>query len=68
MKVTMRESVLNYLSSTGQTCTATVLSQVLNLNLASLSSVLKKMTDEQELQRVDGHGPRGGYGYAVRNS
>lgn len=69
MKLTMRESVLIYLSSsTSEPHTATQLAKILNVNLASLSSVLKKMTDDDELQRVDGHGPRGGYGYVVRNS
>jgi predicted transcriptional regulator len=63
MKLTMRESVLNHLTS--EPYTASHLAKVLNLKLSSLSSILKKMIDDQELQRVDNIGPRGGYGYCL---
>lgn len=66
MKLTMREAVLHYLLTSNATCTATFLAKELNFKLSSLSSILKKMTDDQSLRRFVGQGPRGGYGYAAR--
>jgi len=36
------------------------------VKLSSLSSVLKRMYDAGELERIDGVGPRGGFGYRVK--
>lgn len=36
--------------------------------LSSLSSLLKKMTDENVLERIENYGPRGGYGYRLRQT
>jgi hypothetical protein len=36
--------------------------------LSSLSGTLKRMYDAGELCRVDGYGPRGGYGYLVNHT
>lgn len=35
------------------------------IKLSSLSGILKRMYDAGELHRIDGWGPRGGYGYRV---
>lgn len=65
MILSIRQRVIDFLTN-GDTCTATELHKQLNIDLSSLSSVLKKMTDEGVLDRFDGHGPRGGYGYVLR--
>jgi hypothetical protein len=62
----------------GSPCTAADIYHVLNVEsgigpnesvkLSSLSGTLKKMYDAGELLRVDGWGPRGGYGYLVNHA
>lgn len=37
-----------------------------NIKLSSLSSVLKKMTDEGTIDRIKNFGPRKGYGYLIK--
>lgn len=37
-----------------------------NVKLSSLSSVLKRMYDADELERIEGFGSRGGYGYRLK--
>lgn len=47
--------------------TATEISQLLDIDLASLSSLLKKMCDDPKgIYRIANYGPRGGYGYYGR--
>lgn len=41
-------------------------SDFVGVELSSVSSALKKMYDAGELERLDGIGPRGGFGYRVK--
>jgi len=72
--MTLREKISNALEALQTpSITASSLCQFLNLDestvkLASLSSVLKKMVDERKLVRFENLGPRGGYGYALREN
>jgi DNA-binding IclR family transcriptional regulator len=43
--------------------TATEIAARLQLPLASVSGLLKRMVDERTLKRASGWGARGGYGY-----
>lgn len=66
-KPTIRELILKYVKPKGKLTARDIQSLVEfsgeKVALASLSSLLKKMCDEGELIREDGHGPRGGHGY-----
>lgn len=68
--MTIRIAILRFLQMTGDTHTAADLWSSLNtefdVKLTSLSSTLKKMYDAGELERFEGIGPRGGYGYRVK--
>jgi len=71
MKFTIQERILNFLLLTGQPSTAVEIHRSLDsseqpVKLSSLSSVLKKMYDAGELDRITGFGPRGGHGYEVK--
>lgn len=37
-----------------------------SVKLSSLSSALKQMYDAGEVERIEGFGPRGGYGYLLK--
>lgn len=69
----MKEALVAYLMGSRSTHTATQLSSILTecghrAKLSSLSSLLKKLTDSGELIRTENFGPRGGYGYSLRNT
>lgn len=68
--MTIREIVLASLCPlVDDVCmTATQLANANMLQLASVSSELRKMYDEGIIERVEGHGPRGGYGYKVKKT
>ena len=61
-----RHKILDFLAS-GYKYTAAEIARCLGLNLASVSSLLKKMCDELVLDRLSGVGPRGGFGYGLRS-
>ena len=65
--MTIRETVIASLSSLpNDACmTATQIANANMLPLASVSSIVKVMCDEGVLERIEGHGPRGGYGYRI---
>jgi Fe2+ or Zn2+ uptake regulation protein len=67
--MTDRERVLDLLASCPLPLTAAQICKALSpsrrITLASLSGTLRKMYDAKLLSRVDGYGPRGGYGYLV---
>ena len=64
--MTMRERVLLKLHDPDYNwATATELSQLLKVSLPSLSGLLSKMCKEGVLERFEGCGPRGGYGYSL---
>jgi Fe2+ or Zn2+ uptake regulation protein len=70
MKLTIRARVLHLLLNAQEPFTATMLCELMSIGpspvqLSSLSSVLKRMHDEGLLYRVNGWGPRGGYGYML---
>ncbi len=48
--------------------TSSQLGKGLNIPLSSLSSVLNRMAKKGELVRVPDIGPRGGYGYRLKNT
>jgi len=71
--MTIRKRVLGLLRCAGLYLTAAAIKQILDqgdtgpaIKLSSLSSVLKRMYDAGELERIEGFGPRGGYGYKVK--
>jgi len=74
--MTIRRRVLHLLKHAGAIVTAVDIYHVLNVEsgigpsesvkLSSLSSVLKRMCDGGELDRLKNFGPRGGYGYRLK--
>ncbi len=63
---TIRERILWVLTEIAEQMTAATITETLcNVKLDSVSSILKKMVDNGELVRVEGAGPRGGYGYRL---
>lgn len=64
---TMKQALLEHMirQCPGACLTATCLAVHLNVKLSSLSSLLKKLTDENVLVRCENVGPRGGYGYKL---
>jgi DNA-binding transcriptional regulator GbsR (MarR family) len=66
--ISMRINVIELLFNSHVPLTATEIACILDVKLASLSSVLRKMYDAGVLTRVDGYGLRGGYGYQVNHS
>lgn len=72
--MTMRRRIVSLLLRAGVPCTAADIYHVLNVGdparsvrLSSLSGTLKRMYDDGTLLRVDGYGPRGGYGYVINH-
>lgn len=67
-KISMRRALIEHMirQVPGSCLTATCLAVHLNVKLSSLSSLLKKLTDENVLVRFEGVGPRGGYGYRLK--
>lgn len=72
--MTMKEAVVALLTGAQSTYTAAQLQAILIeeagrwFKLASLSSLLKKLVDHGTLARDENFGPRGGYGYHMRNT
>lgn len=64
--MTMREQALHAMKLYPIAITASSLAQVMGVKLSSLSSLLKKMADANEIIRIKNIGPRGGYGYRMR--
>lgn len=64
---TMKQALLDHMirQCPGACLTATCLAARLDVKLSSLSSLLKKLTDENVLVRYENVGPRGGYGYKL---
>lgn len=63
--MTMQERVLQLLPFFSGPVTASHIARCLSVKLSSVSSLLKKMTDEGLLERIENTGPRGGYGYSI---
>ena len=60
--MTIRESVINYLRvNPGKS--AYIISQDLDLQFQSVSSLIKRMTDKGDLIRKPNLGPKSGFGY-----
>lgn len=63
---TLAKRILVILASTPW-LTATALAKQLSAKTESVASVLLKLSQKDgPLKREDGHGPRGGYGYALK--
>lgn len=66
--MTLQKRIIQLLKLRGLPMTATSISCELNAKLSSLSSILKKMSDERIISRIKNFGPRGGYGYEIKES
>jgi predicted transcriptional regulator len=64
--MTIRQNAVAFLSSQDRLFTALEISTALKIKLSSLSSILKKLVDEDILVRRKRFGPCGGYGYTVQ--
>lgn len=75
--MSIRQRVIKLLNEQKRPLTATEINNALNVpdgisdfigvELSSVSSALRKMYDAGELRRIYDWGPRGGYGYWVKN-
>jgi len=64
---TMRAKIVQFFRCcSNDLITAGELSKALGVQLSSLSSLVKKMCDEGSMERFPNHGPRGGYGYRLK--
>lgn len=67
--MTIREKILYFLEDwtfKGEWVTATEIALYVGEKLSSVSSLLKRMVDEGQLERRRGMGPRDGFGYRSR--
>lgn len=62
--LTQRQKILTYLR-THKNKSAYQVARAIECDVASVSSDMKRMTDEGLLTRIAGEGPRGGYAYNV---
>lgn len=61
-----KENVLQFLRNHPGVYTATFIATTINAKLSSISSLLKKLTQQNLIQRHKNVGPRGGYGYEIK--
>ena len=61
---TIHDSILNYLRNNSGSSAYKIATE-LDYDLATVSTLLKRMTDNKELNRTKGLGPRGGFGYFI---
>lgn len=61
----MKKQIIEFLKNRGPFTCVQLQKIFPHYKLSSLSSMLKKLVDDNSLKRIEKFGPRGGYGYFI---